>query len=415
LQYNISCISNTNYMILKQVISDVIEHQSSLLGNKSLGIKRYDIDTIKLYDSFVLVISGVRRCGKSTLLKQILKSKFNQFLFMNFEDPRLSGFELSDFTKIDELVSEKTIEVLAFDEIQNVPDWEKYIRTKQDEGQQIIVTGSNASLLSKEFGTRLTGRYISRELFPFSYLEYLQYTGFEANAQSLSGYLDAGGFPEYLKTGDEEVLFHLMDDIIYRDVAVRYGLRQHQTLRQLAIYLISNSGKYYSQNNLKNLFEIGSVRSVSDYISWLEDSYLIFSMPKFSFSLKKQIYNPKKVYCVDTGLAGVNSLSMSKDYGRKLENLIFLHLRKTYKTVFYYSENNECDFIVVQKGQPILAIQVCYQLTSDNLSRELKGLEEAMTELKLDSGLIITLDQEDSFNVNGKSVQAIPAWKYLNQ
>lgn len=402
-------------MILKQVISEVIEHQSGLLEGKSLGIKRYDLESLKLYDSFVLVISGVRRCGKSTFLKQILKSRFKQVLFLNFEDPRLSGFELSDFAKIDELTKESQPEVMAFDEIQNVSEWEKYIRTKQDEGQQIIVTGSNASLLSKEFGTRLTGRYISRELFPFSYPEYLQFAGLEANAESLSGYLDNGGFPEYLKTRDEEVLFRLMDDIIYRDIAVRYGLKQHQTLRQLAIYLISNSGKYYSQNSLKNLFEIGSVRSVSDYVAWLEDSYLLFSMPKFSFSLKKQIYNPKKVYCVDTGLASVNSLSMSKDYGRKLENLIFLHLRKNCKTVFYYSEKNECDFIVVQKGQPTKAIQVCYQLTTDNLSRELKGLEEAMNELKLENGLIITHDQEDSFEVNGKFVRAIPAWKYLMQ
>jgi len=401
-------------MILKQIISEVIEHQSFLLESKSLGIQRYDLDEIKLYDSFVLVISGVRRCGKSTLLKQILKNRFNNSIFLNFEDPRLSGFELSDFTKIDELTIDRHPEVLAFDEVQNVQEWEKYIRTKQDEGQQVIVTGSNASLLSKEFGTRLTGRYISRELFPFSYLEYLEFTGMEANAGSLSGYLDDGGFPEYLKTHEEEVLFRLMDDIIYRDVAVRYGLRQHQILRQLAIYLISNSGKCYSQNNLKNLFGIGSVRSVSDYVGWLEDCYLLFSVPKFSFSLKKQIYNPKKVYCIDTGLAGVNSLSMSKDYGRKLENLIFLHLRKKRKTIFYYSEKTECDFIVVNKGQPIEAIQVCYQLTTDNLSRELKGLDEAITELKLERGFIITYDQEDSFEVNGKLVKAIPAWKYLN-
>ena len=242
----------------------------------------------------------------------------------------------------------------------------------------------------------------------------LTFRGLEANAESLSGYLDDGGFPEYLKTRDEEVLFHLMDDIIYRDVAVRYGLRQHQVLRQLAIYLISNSGKSYSLNNLKNIFGIGSVRSISDYVSWLEDSYLIFSLPKFSFSLKKQIYNPKKVYCIDTGLAGVNSLSMSKDYGRKLENLVFLHLRRTRKTIYYYSKKNECDFIVVQKDQPVEAIQVCYQLTTDNLKRELNGLEEAMTELNLENGLIITYNQEDLFNVNGKTVKAIPAWKYLD-
>ena len=401
-------------MIVKSTIREVITHQADLLENKSLGIRRTDLNRLKLYDSFVLVISGVRRCGKSTMLKQILKSRFSSPFFLNFEDPRLSGFELTDFTKIDELIGTKLFDVIAFDEIQNIPEWEKYIRTKQDEGYQLIITGSNASLLSKEFGTRLTGRYILRELFPFSYGEYLEFSGLEASRVSLSGYLEFGGFPEYLKTQDEEILFRLMDDIIYRDVVVRHGLRQVHNLRHLAIYLISNSGKTYSLTNLKNLFGIGSVRSVADYISWLEDSYLIFSLPKFSFSLKKQIYNPRKVYCVDTGLAAVNSLSMSKDLGRKLENLIYLHLRKTFKTVYYYSEKGECDFIVVQKSQPTEAIQVCYELTPDNLVRELKGLAEAMVELKLDEGKIITLDQEDSFEEDGKKIKAIPAWKYLS-
>jgi len=404
---------NKIFMILKTVILEVIEHQADLLEKKASGIQRFDLKQLKLYDSFVLVISGVRRCGKSTLLMQILKSRFENPLFLNFEDPRLSGFELSDFTKIDELISSKLPDLIAFDEVQNIPEWEKYIRTKQDEGYQVIITGSNASLLSKEFGTRLTGRYILRELFPFSFNEYLDFSGLEAGPDSLAGYLEFGGFPEFLKTQDEEILFRLMDDIIYRDVVVRHGLRQVQTLRQLAIYLISNSGKTYSLTNLKNMFGIGSVRSVADYISWLEDSYLIFSLPKFSFSLKKQIFNPRKVYCIDTGLAAANSLSMSKDLGRKLENLIYLHLRKTFKTIYYYSEKGECDFIVVQKSQPTEAIQVCYQLTPDNIDRELNGLSEAMTELTLDDGKIITFDQDDTFEKNGKIIKSIPAWKYL--
>ena len=400
-------------MILKSAISEVVEHQFGFLEGKSLGIQRTDLNQVKLYDSFVLVISGVRRCGKSTFLKQILKNKFSNPFFLNFEDPRLSGFEISDFTKIDEIIAPKLPDVIAFDEIQNIPQWERYIRTKQDEGYQVIITGSNASLLSKEFGTRLTGRYLSSELFPFSFVEYLQFSDLAANSISLAGYLEFGGFPEFIKTQDEEILFRLLDDIIYRDVAIRHGLRQTHILRQLAIYLISNSGKLYSLTNLKNTFGIGSVRSVADYITWLEDCYLIFSIPKFSFSLKKQIFNPRKVYCVDTGLAAANSLSMSKDSGRKLENLIFLHLRKIYKTIFYYSENFECDFIVVQKNQPIKAIQVCYELTPDNIARELNGLREAMVELKIEDGKIITFNQEDSFIENNKTIQAIPAWKYL--
>ena len=400
-------------MFTKQTISEVIEIQAGLYESKAIGTPRTALDELKLYDSFTLIICGIRRCGKSTLLNQALRSKFSRPIFLNFEDPRLAAFELSDFIRFDELVKEINPDVIAFDEIQNVPQWEKYIRSKQDEGQRIIVTGSNASLLSKEFGAILTGRYLIKELFPFSYVEYLNFNGKSVGVNSFSEYLNDGGFPEYLKTHDTEILNRLIDDILLRDITLRFGVRQHQMLRQLALYLVSNIGKCLSMNQLKNLFSIGSVNSISNYIEWLEDSYLIFSIPKFSFSLKKQIYNPRKIYCVDTGLAGANSLSMSKDYGRKLENMIFLHLRKTCKTIFYYSEKNECDFIVVQNGQPTDAIQVCYQLTTDNLNRELKGLEEAMSELKLESGLIITHNQEDSFEVSGKAVKAIPAWKYL--
>lgn len=402
-------------MFTKQTISEVIEIQAGLYENKATGTPRTALEELKLYDSFTLIICGIRRCGKSTLLNQALKSKFSRPIFLNFEDPRLAAFELSDFIRFDDLVKEINPDVIAFDEIQNVPQWEKYIRSKQDEGQRIIVTGSNASLLSKEFGTILTGRYLIKELFPFSYEEYLNFNGESAGVYSFSEYLNDGGFPEYLKTHDTEILNRLIDDILLRDITLRFGVRQHQMLRQLALYLVSSIGKCLSLNQLKNLFLVGSVNSISNYIEWLEDSYLIFSIHKFSFSLKKQIYNPRKIYCIDTGLAGANSLSMSKDQGRKLENLVFLHFRRTRKTIFYYSEKNECDFIIVEKGQPIWAVQVCLQLTSDNLDRELKGLEEAMTELNLDSGLIITLDQEDSFEVNGKAVKAIPAWKYLDK
>lgn len=400
-------------MLAKQVISEVVEIQAELHKKKKTGTPRSALENLKLYDSFVLIICGIRRCGKSTLLNQALKSKFTQPVFLNFEDPRLAAFELSDFLRFDEIVKEIEPDVIAFDEIQNVPQWEKYIRSKQDQGQKIIVTGSNASMLSKEFGTLLTGRYIIKELFPFSYEEYLNFTSDSAGVQSFSKYLNAGGFPEYLKTNDPEILNRLIDDILLRDITLRFGVRQHFMLRQLTLYLVSNIGKCLSLNQLKNLFSVGSVNSISNYIEWLEDSYLIFSIPKFSFSVKKQIYNPRKIYCVDTGLAGANSLSMSKDQGRKLENLVFLHFRRNRKTIFYYAEKNECDFIIVEKGQPLEAVQVCLQLTSDNLDRELKGLVEAMTELNLESGLIITFDQEDSFEVNGKVVKAIPAWKYL--
>jgi predicted AAA+ superfamily ATPase len=400
-------------MILKETISEVINHHSDLLKNKSTDTTRECMSSLKIYDSFVLVISGVRRCGKSTLVRQLLRSRQESSIMLNFEDPRISGFELGDFNKLDTIAVENSWEIMAFDEIQHVKGWEKYIRSKVDNRQKIIVTGSNASLLSREFGTSLTGRHITKELFPFSYSEFLIFNGLKPDAQSLMNYSDQGGFPEYLKVQEDEILYRLMDDILYRDITVRYGIRQHQMLRRLAVYLISNIGKLYSLNNLRKVFGFASVRSVADYVSWLEDSYLIFSLPKFSYSIKKTIVNPRKVYCIDNGLAGVNSLSVSRDVGRKLENLVYLHLRRSHVELYYYSEKSECDFIIVEKGKPIKAIQVCYHLDQDNLDRELRGLEEAITDLNIKEGEIITFDQEDSFITGTIEVRAIPAWKYF--
>lgn len=401
-------------MLLEKTISDVIDIQKAVYSKQDLGVRRDKLHEIKLLDSFIMVVLGVRRSGKSTFLRQLLNERFDNSLLLNLEDPRLSGFDLADFLKLDNLLQERAFDAMAFDEIQGVLNWESYIRMKQEGSIPVLVTGSNASLLDSDFGTKLTGRYISKEVFPFSFSEFLELTGGAPSPDRMGLYLELGGFPEYLKSREEEILYRLMDDIIYRDIAVRHGIKQHKLLRQLATYLISNSGKLYSLNNLKNILGIGSVRSVADYISYLEESYLIFSVSKFSHSVKKQIANPRKVYCVDQGLAGVNSLSLSRDLGRKLENVVFLHLRRNQRAIYYYSEKGECDFIVVRKGEPVKAIQVCYKLTPDNLSRELKGIEAAMLELEINDGVIVTFDQEDSFEINNQKVQAIPAWKYLS-
>jgi predicted AAA+ superfamily ATPase len=400
-------------MLLKETISTVIDYQAEIYGNQNLGIPRNDLQNVKILESFIFVLLGVRRSGKSTFLKQLLKERFHNPLLLNLEDPRLSGFELKDFIRFDDVLQEREYEAIAFDEIQIVENWESYIRSKQEESRQILITGSNASLLRSEFGTKLTGRYISKEISPFSYGEFLKISGSDPSSETIGEYLNLGGFPEYLKTRDEEILYRLMDDIIYRDIAVRHGIKQHKVLRQLATYLISNSSKLYSLNKLKNVLGIGSVRSVADYVSYLEDSYLIYSVPRFSYSIKQQIANPRKLYCVDTGLAGVNSISLSRDLGRKLENLVYLHLRRMERSVYYYSEDHECDFIVVRKEEPVLAVQVCYQLTQDNLDRELNGLHSAMTDLHIRDGIIVTFDQEDAFEISGIQINAVPAWKFL--
>ena len=401
-------------MIPKEILKEVVGQQKKKNILKKNLIERDVRNEIDLANDLILVLTGIRRSGKSTLLKQVLADQKKTYLFLNFEDPKLSGFEFNDFQRLDLIYEEDNYSLLGLDEIQDISNWEKYIRNCQDNGYKVILTGSNASLLNSDLGTKLTGRYTKKDLFPFSYNEFCNFKKLEISEKSLLSYLEKGGFPEFLKTNDDEVLFHLFDDIIYRDIAVKYGIRQHHTLRNIAIFLISNAGKRYSLNNIRKIFNVGSPKSVADYVSLFEDCYLLFSLSKFSYSLKKQIVNPRKIYAIDVGLAGINSLSLSKDLGRKLENLIFIFLKKKFKQLYYFSETNECDFIVVHRGEPYKAVQVCFELNQDNIDRELNGVVEALKHLNIKEGEIITLNQEDLFEKEGFQIKVIPAYKYLN-
>ena len=183
---------------------------------------------------------------------------------------------------------------------------------------------------------------------------------------------------EYLKSKQKEHLQQLFKDIVYRDIIVRYGIRQAKTLIDIALFLIANVGKEYSLNGIKNTFRVGSANSVADYIQWLEDSYVLFSLPRFSWSLKSVSVNPKKIYCIDSGFAQANSLSFTEDKERLLENIVYLALRRKHKDLYYFKDNGECDFIVKQ-GQDInQIIQVCTEIHSDNKNREINGLIAAL-------------------------------------
>ena len=373
------------------------------------GIQRDGLNGVESFNSSGLFVLGVRGAGKSTYVRQLLSGRFSDPFLLNLEDPRLSGFKSKDFSRLDNLLFGRANESLAFDEIQAVDNWEAYIHLRQSEARNIVVAASTASIKHNGFGK---GFHI-REIFPFSYGEFLKVIHQDPSAETIQKYLKIGGFPEYVKTRSEEVLLRLFDDIIYKEIVVRQGIKQHDVFRQLAIHLISNFGRHYSLNNLKNLFGIGSVRSVADYIAHLEDSYLIYSVPKYCDSIKKQIAHPRKVYCVDTGLARVISISLNQDLDQQLENMVHLHLRRGQNTIYYYSELFECDFIVLRNGEPVSAIQVCYDLNQNNLVKELKGIESAMKDLNLNEGLIVTFDQEETFELKNRQIRAIPAWKFL--
>jgi predicted AAA+ superfamily ATPase len=393
-------------MVLKKDIEQAWQAQNALLMPKSSDLKRAFLEKFLPAGRHIEVISGIRRCGKSTLMRQIIHQLYHKTAYFNFEDSRIHGFDVNDFTKLDEIFGTE-IEAYFFDEIQNVPSWEVFVRQLHDRGEKIYITGSNAALLSKELGTRLTGRYLRHELFPFSFQEFGQYKNLDDPSETFSQYTNLGGFPEYLDTQRPEILQNLLRDIVFRDIAVRYGLRSVTALMDLTLYLLSNIGKEVSYNNLRKTFSIGSANTVSDYLSWLADSYLLFYLPRFSWSAKSIAINPRKVYAVDNGLVNANSLSFSDDRGRLLENAVFLFLRQQNSGLFYFRENHECDFVVFRKQKGKLAIQVCEELNSDNLSRELNGLSEAMRFFGLEEGYIVTLRQQEKLQVDGKMVQVV--------
>lgn len=400
-------------MILQSQLAEVVDGQAKNFLNKDAGCEREILPQLKLPANFALIITGIRRCGKSTLLFQLLKQKFNNAFYLHFEDPRLAGFENDDFTRLSNEIALRKPAVLFFDEIQILENWELFIRQKLDEGYKVVITGSNASLLSKELGTKLTGRHLSVELFPFSYAEFLSLRKFKDNEKSLAEYFRKGGFPEYLKTNNGAILNQLLEDILYRDIAVRYAVRNVKSLKQLVVYLLSNIAKPVSATNLTKLFQVKSASAMLAYFAFLENAYIVQFLPLFSHSIKKQIRNPKKVYSIDLGLFTENSIVFSDENGRRLENAVYLHLRTKSKELYYFQEKKECDFVVFEKGAATELIQVCYELTPDNLERETSGLYAAMDFFKMTVGTIVTYKQRDKFSKEAKKIRVVPLNQFL--
>ena len=401
-------------MIDKETIKQVIALQRQSLDKAEVGTPREEQKEFTILDSFAIIITGVRRCGKSTLLHQLIKKQKKAY-YINLEDPRLGEFDLNDFNKIEAIMEELYGKggTYFFDEIQNISQWERYIRYLVDKKEKVVLTGSNAALLSKELGTRLTGRHLNYELFPFSFKEFLSLKKAEPSLDSFKEYLFQGGFPEFLKKNNSIILHDLLSDIIMKDIAIRFNIKNTETLRKIAIFLISNVGTEFSYNSIKKMLDIKSVQSVIDYVCFFENAYLIFSVPRFSYSFKQQQINPKKAYSIDNGFSSSNSASFSKDAGKMLENLVFLALRRKYKDIFYFQEKKECDFVIKEKEKITKVIQVCYNLNEDTKDREINGMLEALKEFKLDKGLMLTYDQDDEFKIEGKTIKVLPVWKWL--
>lgn len=364
-----------------------------------------------------LVVAGIRRCGKSTLMGQLMGRTIaagGSTFYFNFDTPAAYGFAFDDFRIIDELLAEARYDALYFDEIQEVDGWEVYVRAKLDEGYEVVVTGSNASMLSRELGTRLTGRHLACELFPFSYGEYCGYRRRQVGEASLIDYLDAGGMPQRLVSGNAELLGQMVNDIIYRDIAVRFNISDDRTLRLMFALLVGNVGCLVQPSKFKQQLGVKSATTVSNYMSHFEQAYLLAFVPRFAYSVRAQLMSPKKVYCIDNGVVATVSSSFSRNVGHKLENALYCHLRRHHGEIYYYSDgSHECDFLVARNSTVHTALQACFQLTADNRRREVDGLLAAMEELNLSEGCIVTLGQTDRIVAGKRTITVVPAHRFF--
>lgn len=416
-------------MASKEVLRHLVIQQKIQIEKSGDFVKRSLFDPVlaAMDDNRVIILSGIRRCGKSTLLKQIMQTR-QDYCYVNFEDERLLSFRAEDFSILDEVL----IEVYGpagtyfFDEIQNVEKFETFVRRLQDSGKKVVLTGSNASLLSQEFGTRLTGRHKLFEVYPFSFIEFLRFQKTELSKESpyipeekvnlirlFGRYAECGGMPEYLRNNDSDYIQTLYDNILYRDIIARYSIRRQRLVRELVGILASTITLPFTYNSLKKSLGLMNAITVKEYISYLSGAYLFFELLRFDYSVKKQLNSPRKIYIIDTAFSAISGFSLSPDKGRILENIVFIELMRRGSEIFYFAGDQECDFILKDKKKITGAIQVCYEFTKENRDRETGGLLKAMAEFGLAQGMILTYDQEDTLISDGKTIIIRPVWKWL--
>ena len=390
-------------------------------------------DAIDIQTKEVVDIVGVRRCGKSSILKLLIQKLRLQdnFLYINFEDPFFIDHNHAQI--IEELITtyqdyfNAGLRYLFFDEVQAIDQWEKAIRKLRDSGQfKVYVTGSSSKLLSSELASLLTGRHLSYKLHPLSFREYLAFKGISPLSKkdvilkagtllkNFTDYLAIGGFPEIVLTGNQTLLKQYFFDIIQKDIVMRHSVRETAKLEKMAVFLMSNASKIISLESLKKTFDI-SYKLASTYLDYFKESFLLFEIPQFSYSLKTQAKALKKYYTVDCGLANVAAIRFSQDTGRILENCVYLQLLRRFDDIYYYKTKNnlEVDF-VVKTASSKLAIQVAWSVKDEKTkAREIRALVVALDELKLKRGLILTCDEEDEVVVEGKIITITPAYKWM--
>ena len=387
-------------------------------------------------------IIGPRRAGKTFFIYQKinqLKSKNkDRIIYINFEDERLFPIKKEELDLILEAYYELYPEnkgmklYVFFDEIQEAPLWELFVRRLYDqEDVEICITGSSSKLLSREIATQLRGRTLTYFIYPLSFKEFLRAKGvtlerhFEYKSlryqlkKLLQEYIEFGGFPEIvdkdqaLKT---KILQEYFDLIFYKDMVERYKIRNFGVVKEMLLYLVNTTSFYFSTNKYYNLLKSQgkkiSKNTLFTYLSCITDINFMFLVPKYG-KLKEQLANPKKVYVIDTGLVNAIAFKVSKDTGKLYENIVFIELKRRGKEIYYWKNKHECDFLIKEGEKIKEVIQVCFELTEENKEREINGINEAMEEFKLKEGLMITGDFEGVEVVKGKNLVYKSLWKWL--
>ena len=414
-------------MNYKQIIAE--QREEITVINKRGWVPRTKEKAIEINNPLAQIIIGVRRSGKSTLAHRALRGI--NYAYINFDDERLAGINSDQLNLLLEALYSVYGEFdhLMLDEIQNVEGWHLFVNRMLRSELKIILTGSNSKLLSSDMASHLTGRYSTVELFPFSFHEFLIAKGKEdigAVTARERGLLNAlydeyslnGGFPDIV---EGQVSYNYISDlfvgIVTRDVIFRHNIRHIRTFRDLATYLTGNFASEISFNRLKNIFGLGSENTAKNYISYLEESYLVRCLPKFSFK-KQESLRYRKIYLIDTAFSQVSGNKFTPDHGRILENIVFLELARNacenrYE-LFYYKKQYEVDFVIYSNRKVIELIQVTRSITDrKTLKRELRALLIAANELKAEKLTIITQDDHNVIHEEGKEIRVVSITEWL--
>lgn len=379
--------------------------------------------------SMIQVIIGPRRAGKSFFAIHEL-NKTGDFGYANFDDETLA--EIRDYNEVVETINEVygNTKTILFDEIQNLPKWELFANRLQRQGFNLLITGSNSNLLSRELATHLTGRHTLITILPLSFKEYISPESEKLTTaeiqRKLLRYLKDGGYPEPLmkKMDYREYLSILFDSIIYKDIVRRFRIKSPASIDHLARFLISNIANEYSNHRLAALTQCKSPHTIEKYLKYLEETFIFFRINRFSFKIREQFSSNKKVYCIDNGFLSAKAFKNSEDIGKLYENCVAIELKRSEITgsheVYFWKnqQNEEVDFVVKEGAKVTTLIQVCYDLTHPNTKeRELRALLKAGKELRCHNLIMITHEQESEekvrwFGIAGK-VRYVPLWKFL--